>query len=385
MTDHPALSHLDLPDVALRNRLAVAPMTRVSATPKGTPTSEMADYYAAFARGGFGLVITEGVYTDTRFSQGYLNQPGIVEPPHVDGWRRVADAVRAAGARPVMQLMHAGALSQGNRYTARTAGPSAVRPRGRMMEAYGGSGPWPVPHVMTVDDLDTVVGGFVDSARAAREAGFSGVEVHAANGYLLDQFLTGYTNTRADEYGGGATGRIRLTVRVIRAIRQEIADPAFWVGVRLSQGKVNDHDHRWAGAREATTIFAAVADAGVSYVHVAGEGRGWGEAATLETGETLTSLARRVAGVPVIANGGLGDPELAARVLRDGHADLLSLGRPALANPDYPARLARGEAPVPFAPAMLQPTVTLATAAGWRSDHPREEAHITATGARPRA
>src|SRR5690606_16240367 len=189
-------------NLKLANRLAVAPMTRVSATPDGTPTPEMADYYAEFTEGGFGLVITEGTYTDTVYSQGYLNQPGIVTDGQAAAWRGIVERVHAAGARIVLQLMHAGALSQGNRYRDDTAGPSAVPPLGEKMPEYGGHGPWPTPKAMSADDIDAAVRGFVSSAVRAREAGFDGVEVHAANGYLLDQFLTDYTNRREDAYGG---------------------------------------------------------------------------------------------------------------------------------------------------------------------------------------
>jgi 2,4-dienoyl-CoA reductase-like NADH-dependent reductase (Old Yellow Enzyme family) len=127
---HPALQPGRIGGLTTANRLAVAPMTRVSAAPDGTPTPEMAEYYAAFAQGGFGLVITEGTYTDTAYSQGYLNQPGLVSERHVAAWREVTGKVRDAGARIVAQLMHAGALSQGNPYREETAGPSAVTPLG---------------------------------------------------------------------------------------------------------------------------------------------------------------------------------------------------------------------------------------------------------------
>lgn len=363
---HPALQPFNLQTTALSNRLAVAPMTRVSAEEDGTPTAEMADYYAGFAQGGFGIVITEGVYTDEFYSQGYLNQPGITTDRHTKAWGQISDAVRQAGAQPVLQLMHAGALSQGNRYRCSTAGPSAVRPLRAMMEAYGGSGPWPVPNAMSLKDIERVIAGFVDSAVAARSAGFTGVEVHSANGYLLDQFLTPYMNTRTDEFGGSITNRVRLTATVIAAIRAAVPDPGFWVGVRLSQGKVNDHAYRWEhGAEEAALIFATVSDA--SYIHIAGEGSGWEEGALLDNGETITALARRVTQKPVIANGNLADTDLSARVVQGGHADLISIGRSALANPDYPAKLARGIDLVAFDPAMLAPKVTLANTTAWRA------------------
>ena len=120
-------------------------MTRVSARHDGVPTEEMAAYYAEFADGGFGLVVTEGIYPDAGYSQGYLNQPGLVTEQHVAGWRMVVNRVHAAGGRIVAQLMHAGALSQGNPHRSGTIAPSAVPPLGEMMPAYGGSGPFQVP------------------------------------------------------------------------------------------------------------------------------------------------------------------------------------------------------------------------------------------------
>lgn len=365
--DHPALQPLRLGPLHLPNRLVVAPMTRTSATEDGVPTTEMAGYYAGFAAGGFGLIVTEGTFTDSLYSQGYLNQPGLVSRRQVLGWQAVTSRVHTAGGRIVAQLMHAGAISQGNRYFAATAGPSALRPRGEMMPDYGGSGPWPVPRELSPRDLDEVVDGFVAAAANAREAGFDGVEVHAANGYLLDQFLTDYTNERTDSYGGTVSNRIRLTARVIAAIVAAV--PAgFPVGVRLSQTKVNDLNYRWpGGAADAEVIFRAVAAAGASYLHVASEGRSWIETARLAGGQTITGLARRLTGLPVIANGGMHDPVQGAQVLADGHADLLSVARGALANPDLPARLAAGLELARFERNMLHPAVTLQNARAWQA------------------
>src|SRR5690606_26798647 len=137
-------SPMKLGRLALRNRFAVAPMTRVSATAEGVPTQRMADYYASFADGGFGLVITEGLYTDKAFSQGYLFQPGLTDPTQEDGWRPIVQRVRSQGALMIAQLMHAGALSQGNPYRGDTRGPSAVRPQGRQMAFYRGFGDYPL-------------------------------------------------------------------------------------------------------------------------------------------------------------------------------------------------------------------------------------------------
>ncbi|GAA3928787.1 NADH:flavin oxidoreductase [Actinomadura viridis] len=363
---HPALEPGRVGGLRTPNRLVVAPMTRVSAAPDGTPTPEMAEYYAGFADGGFGLVVTEGIYTDTVHSQGYLNQPGLVSDRHTAAWREITAGVRGFGTSIVAQLMHAGALSQGNPYRDDTAGPSAVAPRGVKMPEYGGHGPWPTPREMNRADIEEAVGGFVASAVNAKRAGFDGVEVHAANGYLLDQFLTDYTNRREDSYGGPVANRVRLAAEVVAAIRAEVG-PDWCVGVRLSQTKVNDFTYRWpGGAHDAEVIYAALTEAGATYLHIASEGRNWLDTARLDGGLTLTGLARRTSGLPVIANGGMHDPDLSAQVLADGHADLVSVARGALVHPDLPRRLAEGRAPERFDHAMLSPMATLDNARRWR-------------------
>jgi 2,4-dienoyl-CoA reductase-like NADH-dependent reductase (Old Yellow Enzyme family) len=365
--EHPALAPITIGGLALANRLAMAPMTRVSASRAGVPTARMADYYERFAAGGFGLVITEGTYTDARYSQGYTNQPGLVTSDHVDGWRQVTAGVREAGSRIVAQLMHAGALSQGNEHSEVTAGPSAIPPLGEKMPEYGGRGPWAPPRAMTDADLGVVVDGFVAAARNAREAGFDGIEIHAANGYLLDQFLTTYTNRRTDRYGGSVANRVRLTSEVVAAIVAAVP-ASFLVGVRLSQTKVNDFGYRWpGGAQDAEIIFGALATAGADYLHVASEGRDWIETARFGSGETITAVARKVSGLPVIANGGMHDVDQAAAVLAEEHADLVSVARGALANPDLPRRLSSGQRPDAFDRAMLEPMATLENAERWRS------------------
>ncbi|GAA1597163.1 NADH:flavin oxidoreductase [Kribbella sancticallisti] len=367
MTTHPAFSPVTIGPFALPNRFAVAPMTRTSATPTGVPTADMAEYYAGFAAGGFGLIVTEGTYTDSLYSQGYLNQPGLVSEAQVLAWQDVTSRVHATGGRIIAQLMHAGAITQGNPYSAATAGPSAVQPLGEMMPDYGGSGPWPVPHELTLRDLDAVVDGFVTAGLNAHAAGFDGVEVHGANGYLLDQFLTTYTNLRTDSYGGPVANRIRLTTRIVAALSSAL--PAdFVIGVRLSQTKVNDLVYRWpGGAADAEVIFPAVADAGASYLHIASEGRNWIDTARLPGGQTITGLARRLTGLPVIANGGMHDPAQAAQVLTDGHADLVSIARGSLVNPDLPRRLAEDRELAAFDRQMLHPDVTLANARAWQA------------------
>lgn len=357
-----SLSPVSFVGLELVNRIAVAPMTRVSSTAEGVPTPRMASYYRAFAEGGFALVMTEGTYTDGVYSQGYANQPGLVNESQVEGWRVVVKAVHEAGGFIIAQLMHAGALSQ---VLERTAGPSALRPMGEKLPEYGGEGAFPVPKAMAESEIQEAIKGFANAAANARLAGFDGVEAHGANGYLVDQFITAYTNERVDRYGGAVGARARFAADVVRAVRGAVGG-GFPIGIRLSQGKVNDHGYRWPGGKaDAEAIFGVVAEAGPDYLHIASEGRDWRETAQIEDGLTITQLAKRVTGLHVITNGGMHDPEQAEMVLREGLGDVVALGRGALANPDWPARLRDGREINAFDKEMLQPKANLQSADDW--------------------
>lgn len=346
-----AIGNLELP-----NRLAVAPMTRVSATSEGVPTERMARYYQAFAEGGFGLVITEGLYTDLAFSQGYAFQPGLATDAHREGWRAIAGGVHAGGARFIAQLMHAGALSQANVHRATTKGPSALRPKGTQMAFYRGAGEYRLPEAMTVDEIAEAVAGFAGAARRAAEAGFDGVEIHAANGYLIDQFLSEATNAREDAYGGDLACRMRLAGEIVHAVRAAVG-PDFVVGVRVSQAKVNDFTYKWnGGEQEAAELFRALGALPIDYLHVT-EYEAWQPA--FGTGPSLASLAREHSRLPVLANGSLHDARKASLMILEQHADWVSLGRGALAHPDWPKRLREERVLAAFDPGILSPIADL--------------------------
>ncbi|MGW5973468.1 oxidoreductase [Streptomyces sp. NPDC055186] len=330
----------DLGGVRLGNRTALAPMTRISATEDGMVTDRNARYYAGFARGGFALVITEGVYPDTEHSQGYLYQPGLATAAQGEAWRPVVEAVHAAGSAIFAQLMHAGAQSQGNRFRQGTVGPSAVAPRGEQLSFYRGSGPYAIPRALDARELADIRRGFADAARRAVAAGFDGVEVHGANGYLLDQFLTDYLNRREDGHGGSVENRVRLAAEVVDEVLQAVGSEIA-VGIRVSQSKVSDFHHRWAGgAEEAEIIFTTLARTGVHFLHTT-EHKALEPAFPTGT-ETLAELAKKFSGLPVIANGDLGDPESARTVLGSGAADVVALGKGALAQRDWPHRVRDG-------------------------------------------
>lgn len=350
---------LAIGDLRLRNRVAVAPMTRVSASADGQPTERMAGYYRAFAEGGFGLVVTEGIYTDKAYSQGYLFQPGLTDRAQCDAWKQIVAGVHRHGGCIVAQLMHAGALSQGNPHRTGTRGPSAVRPKGRQLAFYRGEGEYPLPQAMTADEIAEAIRGFADAAVLARDAGFDGVEIHGANGYLLDQFLTEGVNLRTDRYGGDLRGRLRLTVEIVEAVRTAIGSGAV-IGVRISQGKVNDFAHKWSGGEDAAAVvFGTLGRLPIDYVHTT-EFEAWQPA--FGQGPSLAALAKRHVAVPVLANGSLHDPVRAADLLVRGDADAISLGRGALTHPDWPQRVQAGAPIAAFDSALLSPIADLANA-----------------------
>ncbi|SEJ00031.1 2,4-dienoyl-CoA reductase [Dyadobacter sp. SG02] len=341
----------------LANRLVVAPMTRVSATAAGVPTQEMTDYYEAFAAGGFGMIITEGTYTDALFSKTNHHQPGIANGEQMNGWKRVVTAVHRHHALIINQLMHGGALSERSE---ETIAPSAVQPIGlRSTDSSVPASAFPMPRAMEAEDFEHVKSGYVNAALLAYEAGFDGVELHAANGYLFDQFITPHTNLRTDEYGGDERNRLRFLMEVYQAVKTALPD-GFIVGIRVSESKVNDLAYRWpGGADTARRIFEVLAEIDPDYVHIAAEGGRWERECRYPDGTSSNSIAKSILKSPVIANGGMHDVALAGTLLNSNAADLVSIGRAAIASPDWPKLMAAGEPVVPFFKELIKPSLTL--------------------------
>jgi 2,4-dienoyl-CoA reductase-like NADH-dependent reductase (Old Yellow Enzyme family) len=354
---HHIFSPLNQGKLNLKNRLAVAPMTRNSAETSGEPNELMAVYYENFAIGGFGMIISEGTYTDDHFSRCNPNQPGIVNTHHIKAWKQITDRVKKHDSLFICQLMHAGALSE---MLDETVSASAFQPRGERNIGSGGApGPYPVPSEMRPEDIEKAVEGFVQSAQNARDAGFDGIEIHAANGYLWDQFLTGYSNLRKDNYGGHMTNRFRPIAAIVDGIRKTIGDD-FIVGLRLSESKVNYLSYRLPdGPQTATEILNEAAKTRLDYVHIAAEGGNWARECLYEDGSSFSGVARQITGLPVIANGGMHDLQKAEQILTSGHGDILSLGRAALADPNWPNTTLHGEIPLAFHKSMIQPYLTI--------------------------
>jgi len=343
---------------AVKNRLSVAPMTRVTATQDGRATETMTRYYERFARGGFGTVSTEGIYTDQAFSQGYAHQPGMTDEAQANAWKPVVSGIKAHGAFAIAQMMHAGAISQGNRFHDGTVGPSAIQPKGKQMTFYHGKDRYALPTAITEAQLVDAINGFAESAgRAIEVSGFDAIEIHGANGYLLDQFLTDYANNREDCWGGATENRVRMILETFKAVRARVGAKVP-VGVRISQGKVNDYHHKWAEAeRDAEIIFGSLADAGADFIHVT-EFEAW-KPAFPSGGPSLMHLAKRDAPkAAIFANGSLHNIERAVAALDDG-ADIITIARGALANPDLPRRLSDRRALNDFDPTILGPIANI--------------------------
>ncbi|GII54184.1 alkene reductase [Planotetraspora thailandica] len=319
----------------LRNRLVMAPMTRSRAGTGGVPRDIAATYYRQRATAG--LIVTEGTQPSAT-GQGYLNTPGLHTPQQIEGWRKVADAVHEEGGRIVAQIMHTGRVAHpDNKDGCETVAPSAIAAPGVMFTAYGPQ-PHPVPRALETAEVPSVIEEHAHAARSAVEAGLDGVELHSANGYLLHQFLAPSSNRRTDAYGGSAAARARFVVEVAQAVAEAIGSRR--VGIRISPG-VNLHGAIEDDPAETAATYRALLDGiaplGLAYLHTVGD----------PAGPLLRDLRARFGG-PLIVNDGwssVTDETTARRRVRSGQADLVSVGRAFIANPDLVRRW-RDHAPV---------------------------------------
>ncbi|MEU5566540.1 alkene reductase [Micromonospora musae] len=313
----------------LRNRLIMAPMTRLRADAAGVPTDLQATYYAQ--RAGFGLVVTEGTYPSPE-SRAYPHQPGVVTPQQRDGWRHVADAVHADDGRIVLQLMHAGRVSHPDvTGTDRIVAPSAVPLDGDGHTAHGKRA-YPTPHALSPAELTVVRDEFAAAAQRAIDAGLDGVELHAGNGYLLHQFLAPSANHRTDEYGGSPQARARFVVEVAAAVAQQINGSR--VGIRLTPA-VNIQGALETDPADLRETYDALADGlaplGLAYLSVVHP----------EPASALVQRLRARVGAPLVVNTGFSTTstrERAAATVAADVADAVVVGRPAIANPDLVER-----------------------------------------------
>ncbi len=335
MSDLSPFAPAALGPLTLKNRLVMAPMTRSRAVEANTPNALMAEYYAQ--RAGAGLIVTEGTSPSPN-GVGYPRIPGLWSAAQVAGWRAVTDAVHARGGRIVVQLMHTGRVGHPLNLPpgAEVLAPSAVAAPGEMYTDAKGMQPHPVPRAMTDAEVRHAIGEHVAAARHAIEAGFDGVELHGANGYLIEQFLSPDTNRRTDEWGGSVSRRQRFLLEVARQVAAAIGGGK--VGVRLSPYGVNAGMVAYPEIDETyRTLAPALADTGVQYLHLVDHSAMGAPPVPADLKLALRKAWPRT----FILAGGFDRPGAEA-ALREGRADLVALGRPFLANPDLVARLERG-------------------------------------------
>ena len=331
MADAPLFTPFAIGSLQLPNRFVMSPMTRGRAQPDGTPVDLMGEYYKQ--RSSAGLIVTEATAISKQ-GAGWLGAPGIWNESHVSGWRIVTDTVHQAGGRIFLQLWHTGRVShpdfQGG---ALPVAPSAVAAKGDTRTPKGKQ-PYVTPRELTIPEIHSIVADYGAAARRAKGAGFDGVELHAANGYLVDQFLRDGSNQRKDEFGGSIANRIRFLDHVVEAL--VAAWSAGRVGVRISPtGAYNDMKD--SAPRE---LFVAAAEAlakrRIGYLHVIEALPG--SFMHVPWPERITPHLRKVFKGAVIMNGGY-DAASATKALQAGEGDLIAFGVPFLANPDFPERV----------------------------------------------
>jgi N-ethylmaleimide reductase len=328
-------SPVTLGPYTFKNRIAMSPMTR-SRAQGNVPDELMVEYYKQRAASA-GLIITEGTSPSPN-GLGYPRIPGIFSAAQVAGWKKITDAVHAKGAKIFVQLMHTGRVGHPNNLPqgAAVVGPSAIAAAGEMYTDAEGAKPHPTPKAMTEADVKTAIGEFEQAAKNAVAAGFEGIELHGANGYLIEQFIRPTSNKRTDAYGGSIENRVRFALDVVKATTAAIGKDK--VGIRLSPfGVFNDLPLYPEMEAEYAYLARALNATGLFYIHLVDHSPMGAPAVPQSIKDTFRKEFKGV----LILSGGY-DAARAESDLDAGKADLIAVGRPLLANPDLLERWKSG-------------------------------------------
>jgi N-ethylmaleimide reductase len=322
-------SSIELAGHTLNNRMVMAPMTRNRAA-DNIANAMMAEYYSQ--RAGAGLIITEGAQISEQ-AVGYPATPGIYTQDQVEGWKQIIGAVHAAGGRIFVQLWHCGRISHPDfHHGDLPVAPSAIAPAGEAI-TYEGMKTFVEPRALETKEISGIVDEYRHAASCAIEAGFDGVEIHAANGYLIDQFIRDGSNQRTDHYGGSLENRTRLLLEIVAAVGSEIGHHK--MGVRISPinafNDISDSDPQ----STFNHVTSSLSGIGLAYLHVVEVSMTGEASADIDTSQ----LRERFDGI-YIANGGY-DRERAQQAIASGAADMVAFGVPFIANPDLPERFRR--------------------------------------------
>ena len=345
----PLFAPLTLGPLTLPNRMVMAHMTRARSTQPGdVPNAMMAAYYAQ--RASAGLIVSEATQI-SRQGQGYSFTPGIYTEAQVQGWRRVTDAVHTAGGRMVLQLWHVGRMSHPSFHAdGLPVAPSALSPEAKVWvvgdDGVGRMVDSPVPRALSTAEIAGVIDDFRRAAANAMRAGFDGVEIHGANGYLIDQFLRTTSNHRTDAYGGTMDNRTRFAREVAAAVASEAG--AERTGMRLAPFITQRNMNCPETIPTMLHLARQLDTLGLAYIHLAEAD--WDDAPSIPD-DFRQALRNAYSGRVIVA--GKYTPERAQQILSSGMADLVAFGRPFIANPDLPARYAAGLPLAAFDPATL--------------------------------
>ncbi len=335
-TDNTLFKALKNDKISLQNKVVMAPMTRSRATTNHIPTEIMATFYAQ--RADAGLLITEGTAPSPN-GAGYPRIPGIYNNEQVAAWQKVTDAVHKKGAKIFVQLMHSGRVSHPDNMpeTAQVLAPSAIAPENTKMYVDGkGEQDIPLPKEMTKKDIEITIEEHVQSAKNAIAAGFDGVELHGANGYLLEQFINTNTNKRTDNYGGSVENRSRFTLEIAQQVVEAIG--AHKVGIRLSpNGALNDVGPFDGQEETFAHLVKELEKLNLLYIHLINH-ESMGAPALPDA--ILKNIRDTFSGLLILSGGY--DPESANEALEKNDADLVAFGRPFIANPDLLHRWQNG-------------------------------------------
>jgi N-ethylmaleimide reductase len=330
MKDYKIFSTYKLGQVELKNRVVMSPMTRSRAI-GNVPNDLMAKYYEQ--RSGAGLIITEGT-SPSPHGLGYSRIPGIFSKVQAEGWKKITSVVHKKGGKIFVQLMHTGRIGHSLNLPegARVLAPSAVKPAGQMWTDAKQLQDYPVPEEMTANEIAITKTEYVNAAKNAIEAGFDGVELHGANGYLLEQFLSPVSNKRTDAYGGSIENRCRFVIEVATSVAEAIGK---WkTGIRLSPYGVASDMPNYPEI-DATYKYLAeqLNKPGIAYIHIVDHSAMGAPAVPLE----LKKLIRNIFNNSIILSGGY-DMERAEADLKSNLGDLVAFGRPFINNPDLVER-----------------------------------------------
>ncbi len=329
-------SDFQLGAIELKNRIVMAPMTRCRAT-NNVPNDLMTTYYQQ--RSGAGLIITEGTSPSPN-GLGYARIPGIFNQQQVDGWKKVTSAVHEKGGKIFLQLMHTGRVSHPDNMPdgSEILAPSPVALSGEMYTDQNGMQPYPLPKEMTITDIERAQQEYIYAAENAIEAGFDGVELHGANGYLIDQFINTASNKRVDAYGGSGKYRCRFALEVATKVAEAIGPER--TGIRLSPyGAFNDMEVFPELEETYEYLARELGKLHLAYIHIVDHS----SMGAPPVSDSVKTKIRKAFGGPIIASGGL-DKASAEAALIDEVGELVAFGRPFLANPDLVKRFQTDQA-----------------------------------------